>query len=456
MFLFASEKWPARALQCVGALFALSGAHPDLRAEPPVFSRDIAPILQTKCLACHSAEKAKGGYRLQTFEALLKPGKSQKPPVSGGKPEASELWLRIISTDPDERMPQKDDPLSREQVETVRAWIGAGASLDRGEPGTSLANLQPQPPHSAPPETYRRPLPLLALAFTPDGEQVAASGYREVTFWSASGELRRRLTNVTERVRTLAFHPDGGFLAVGGGQAGRSGEFSVYNLGSGQLETNLLRTADEVLTVAFSADGKRLACAGTDNAIHLFDWEKRSPLLAIQQHADWVTSICFSADRTEIASASRDRTARIYNAASGELQVTYTGQNAPLSVAAFLSEGRMLSGGKDKSLHIWDVKEGKKKNDLTLPDNEIHALLVRGDRVFTAGAQGWVTEYSADDRKERRRLKGDGEAIFSLAAHEGSHRLAAGSYSGVIQIWDWDSGELQKSFTAAPGWSSTR
>src|SRR5438093_755975 len=75
------------------------------------FTNDIAPIFVQKCLTCHGAEKNKGGYRLDTFESVLKAGSSKEASVTPGKPEASALFQRISTTDEDDRMPQKNEPL---------------------------------------------------------------------------------------------------------------------------------------------------------------------------------------------------------------------------------------------------------------------------------------------------------------------------------------------------------
>ena len=48
------------------------------------FVRDVAPILNKQCANCHGAKKAKGGYRLHTFENLMMEGSSKKPPVTPG------------------------------------------------------------------------------------------------------------------------------------------------------------------------------------------------------------------------------------------------------------------------------------------------------------------------------------------------------------------------------------
>src|SRR5205085_2562456 len=80
------------------------------------FTNDIAPLLVQKCLTCHGPEKNKGGYRLDSFESLLKPGSSKEPSVTPGKPASSKLFQLITAADEDDRMPQKNEPLSASAI----------------------------------------------------------------------------------------------------------------------------------------------------------------------------------------------------------------------------------------------------------------------------------------------------------------------------------------------------
>jgi WD40 repeat protein len=414
------------------------------------FSKDIAPILLDKCVTCHNPEKAKGGFRVDTFSALIQPGKSKEPSIVPGKPEESELFKRITTEDEDDRMPQKGDPLSTPQIESFRQWITDGAKLDRGDALSNLALLAPKHPHPKAPEYYRMALPVLALAFTPDATEIATGGYHEVIFWNLEGQIQSRVTNVPERVHSIAFQPgatvENRRFALAGGKPGRSGEVSVYE--AGVLLTNLLVVPDEMLTVAFSADGKLLACGGSDNSIHLFqtsNWEK---LLTIQQHADWVTSVNFNSDATKIISASRDRTARIYDASSGELETTYNGHGAALYGAAFVSESMAASGGKEKIVHWWDLKEGKKSKEFSDAGGEIQTLLSADDMLFVAAADGKVRQYSVKEKKLERTFSGSRDAVYAIARADG--RLAAGDYSGQVTLWNTKDREVSATFVAAP------
>src|SRR5688572_28425455 len=80
------QTWPT-ILWLVLASTATRGASADPAEETRTvsFQRDIAPLLQRRCLNCHNEDSAKGGYRLHTFEHLLQPGDSELAPVVAGK-----------------------------------------------------------------------------------------------------------------------------------------------------------------------------------------------------------------------------------------------------------------------------------------------------------------------------------------------------------------------------------
>src|SRR6185437_4822954 len=150
-------------------------------AEPAGFSKDIAPILAKKCVACHGPEKSKGHFRLDTFDFLMKGGESKSASVVPGQPEQSELFRRLTAKDEDDRMPQKEGPLPSEQISLIESWIMEGAKFDGADAKAPLVTLIPKEPHPDPPEAYRRPVPVMALAFSRSGNELAVGGYHEIT-----------------------------------------------------------------------------------------------------------------------------------------------------------------------------------------------------------------------------------------------------------------------------------
>ena len=95
------------------------------------FTREVQPILVNSCVRCHRAARREGGLRLDTREGLLQGGDSGAAVVPGdGK--VSLLYQRLVANDPDERMPQRADPITPVEVETVRRWIDEGADWPDG------------------------------------------------------------------------------------------------------------------------------------------------------------------------------------------------------------------------------------------------------------------------------------------------------------------------------------
>ena len=78
------------------------------------YNRDIRPIIFQKCFKCHGLDDShrKGKLRLDDRSHAIKGGKSGSPAIISGKPESSELYLRIISSNESEQMPPPASKIS--------------------------------------------------------------------------------------------------------------------------------------------------------------------------------------------------------------------------------------------------------------------------------------------------------------------------------------------------------
>ena len=92
------------------------------------FSTQVKPIINNKCITCHGGVKAKGGFSLLFHEEALAKTESGKYAIIPGDPQNSELVKRINYKDPEERMPYKHDPLSKEEISIFTNWIKQGAN----------------------------------------------------------------------------------------------------------------------------------------------------------------------------------------------------------------------------------------------------------------------------------------------------------------------------------------
>ncbi len=104
------------------------------------FLEDVAPLIDSKCLGCHGATNPRAGLRLDTLTGWRRGGQSG-PLLAPGNAGRSLLIARLTAPAGQGRMPQRGEPLSMEEIETVGKWINQGADVQRANPNTSLSDL---------------------------------------------------------------------------------------------------------------------------------------------------------------------------------------------------------------------------------------------------------------------------------------------------------------------------
>ena len=92
------------------------------------FSTEVKPIINKHCITCHGGVKAKGGFSLLFREEALAKTASGKPAIIPGDAAASDMIRRLTLDDPEERMPYQHEPLSKQDIETLRNWVNQGAN----------------------------------------------------------------------------------------------------------------------------------------------------------------------------------------------------------------------------------------------------------------------------------------------------------------------------------------
>ncbi len=440
-------------------------------AEAVSFSKQIAPLLKDKCVECHREGKAKGGYRLDTFERLAKPGDSKAAALTPGKPDASDLYARLVTDDEDDRMPAKGDALEKAEIALVKRWISEGARYDNANPKASLDALDVAPKATATPAKYPKPLPITALAVSADGKRIATSGYGEVLLWdSTTLTLVGRLPGLPLRVLDIEWIGTSQMLAVAGGTPGRSGEVWLADAATLKPVKRLVTTLDSCQCLAVTADGKILAVGGTDNHVRAIALPEGKVLWDIEAHSDWVMALAFSPDGKRLASGSRDRTARLFDVAKGEIEATYTNHETAVLALCFSEDGkRVFSGSADGEIRPWNLEAKSDKSTTTRPGHAAVLGIVQGlGRTFVSLADTGLIEEDVKGKKVLRKFAGHTAQVDAIAlmvvtqsvakpddkaakpVPQVTATLVTGSHDGEVRLWDLQANRERGKFVAVP------
>lgn len=417
----------------------------------PSYTKQIEPIFQEKCSACHNHTTRKGDLNLDSYESLKTGGKRGAPIVPGKSAES--LLVKMIEGTIKPRMPLGDE-LSADDIKTIKSWIDAGAFGPDGGPNGSMARAEttakgearaPKIPDIKP--TVPVKAAISALSFAGDNSLLAIGRYQEVELLSAqSGQSVGKLTGHANQVRALAFSPDGKLMAAASGNPGQFGEVKIWDVAERKEVRTIRAHRDHLFAVAFSPDGKLIATCSYDRMIKLWDVASGNEFKTLKDHTDAVFSIAFSPDGKLLASASADRTVKIWDVATGQRLFTLGDALDAVNSIAFHPSGRLLAGaGADRTIRLWELGEtdGHQIKSLIAHEDAINLIAFSpdGKTLATTGADKTLKLWDVARLEEVQTIERQPDWVFALSFSPDGKRLAVGRYDGSIAFYDPTTGK---------------
>lgn len=147
---------------------------------------------------------------------------------------------------------------------------------------------------------------------------------------------------------------------------------AVLNDQPGQRE-RLMLAVDDVRSAAYSPDGSQIALS-SGSAVQIIT-ANLEPVRTLTGHSAAVRAVAWSPDGERLASASLDNTARVWDAATGQLITTLVGHSDWVLGVAWSPDGaHVVTGSTDNSLRLWDAQSGDEL--IRLGSNRVMAIQV--------------------------------------------------------------------------------
>ncbi|HWN94080.1 MAG TPA: serine/threonine-protein kinase, partial [Methylomirabilota bacterium] len=200
--------------------------------------------------------------------------------------------------------------------------------------------------------------PVLALAFTPDGQQLVtfSDGVLREWDWAAGREVARHEGPVASHVKIL---PNArGIMASDDNRRAR-----IWTIDAGDgpsFDSEHIKTGGKLIDFCSSPDGTLVATAsaltsGGGYTIQIWDTSTGRRITRFPAHASFITSVAFSPGGRYLASTSEDQTTCIWDTETWRQTTVLKGHNKIVNTAAFLPDERtVITGGVDGTVKTWN------------------------------------------------------------------------------------------------------
>jgi len=282
-----------------------------------------------------------------------------------------------------------------------------------------------------------------AVAFSPDGSRIAICdgiGGKDgvVIYDAATGAILNEIKHGP--VYSVAFSPNGRQIAVGG--VSEQSEAIIYDAMSGAILKEIHRDGP-VLAIAFSPDGKYIAVGGTDNKAVIYDDVGSTAILHEFVHELAIWAIAFSTDSSLFALACNKKAVIYrYDGISAVVLNQFESSGIVYSIAFSLDSSKLLIGGAENKLIIYDVKSANIDKEIEC-DGCINSIAISedgtqiaigSDKALICDATGAIIhEFESD------------ASVIKIAFSPSGNHVACG-YDNNTTIYDVVTGSVVQEF----------
>lgn len=260
------------------------------------------------------------------------------------------------------------------------------------------------------------------------------------------------MTTLQRTIGGIAVSPDGNLIAAGSMDA----TTKLWDVRTGKSIHTLRGNDGGITSVAFSPDSTKILIGSVGGTIKLYEAASGKELMTFGGQGDTavgrghsVLSLSFSADGLRVVSGDTGRMVRIWSVKTGLQERVLSGHHGPVKSVSFSADGRLVlsAGGDEKvggSCKWWDLASGKELGEAYGPDYIKFAAFTPDGKKVLLGGGTTLKLWDVRLHRQLSTLENHGFVDCAALSHDGRVALAAGS-SGIINVWDINSGRLIRS-----------
>ncbi len=168
-------------------------------------------------------------------------------------------------------------------------------------------------------------------------------------------------------------------------------------------------------------------------------------------HEDEVRALAVSPDGTRIISGGKDRTVRLWDVKTGEMIAVKDLHTGTIHAIAYQPGGKIVaSASADSTIRLWDASLAEQAV-LTAHKNSVNAVAFSPDGLLLVSGSTDLTVriWDVETRAELARLTGHRGDVSSVAVHPDGGQILSGGEGRFTHLWsleglDWPQGECLK------------
>ena len=163
-------------------------------------------------------------------------------------------------------------------------------------------------------------------------------------------------------------------------------------------------------------------------------------------HTNRVFSLALSADGNRIVSGSSDKTLRVWDVKNGECLKIFQGHDYYSDFVLTGDGRRIVSGSSDKTLRVWDMQSGECLNIFDGHTDSVDMIrLTADDRLVVSGSSdNTLRMWNLGSGECLKVLQGHTGIVTSIALSADGRIAVSGSRDKTLRVWDLSSGECLK------------